>query len=121
LEEEAVFCFRIHKRIRHEFRKFGKGRNVETQKYAGMCERIASDLGSPWVGEVITFTAGVRGSLLVTTWEQNLKAIGVHKAGIERVINSTTRLALEQCHFMYQAREAALKFSRRTPEDLNTS
>jgi hypothetical protein len=24
----------------------------KTRKYAGMCERIASDLGSPWVGEV---------------------------------------------------------------------
>ena len=41
-------------------------------------------------------------------WEQNLEAIGVHKAGIEKVINLASKSALEQCHFMYQAREAAL-------------
>ena len=92
------------------------------QKYAKMCERIERALGPPWVGEVIAFTAGVRGSLEVKTWEQNLKAIGVQKTGVEKVINSATKSLLEQCHFMYQAREAALRLIRRTPEDpQNTS
>ena len=65
---------------------------------------------------MIAFTAGVRGSLLVKTWEQNLEEIGVSKVGIEKVINSATKSALEQCHFMYQAREAALKLTRRNQE-----
>ena len=87
------------------------------RKYAEMCERIERALGPPWVGEVIAFTAGVRGSLEVKTWEQNLKAIGVQKTGVEKVNNSATKSLLEQCHFMYQAREAALRLIRRTPED----
>jgi len=70
---------------------------------------------------VITFTAGVRGSVQSKIWEENLEAIGVLKAGIEKVIDTTTKSALEQCHFMYQAREAALKLAWRNSDDPNTS
>jgi len=84
------------------------------RKYTPMCDIIAKALGPPWVGEVVTFTAGVRGSLQTKTWEQNLTKIGVSKLGIDKVINSATKSTLEQCHFMYQAREAALKLAERT-------
>ena len=93
----------------------------KTRKYAEMCDRISRTLGPPWAGTVITFTVGVRGSVQTKIWEQNLEAIGVHKAGIEKVINLASKSALEQCHFMYQAREAALKLAGRNSDDPKTS
>jgi len=94
-----------------------RSQTFKTRKYFKMCELIARELGPPWAGEVLAFTVGVHGSVKVEMWTEHLKKLGLVTGAIDMVISTATTSALEQCHCMYQAREAALRVLQGHPNE----
>jgi hypothetical protein len=70
---------------------------------------VSKELGAPWTGDFIAFTTGVRGSVPLHDWTQKLAKLGMKNSAIDKVVTTAITAALEQCHSMFQAREAALR------------
>jgi hypothetical protein len=82
--------------------------NYKIRKYRNLCDSISRALGASWSGEVMPFTV-IRGGIHLRRWSDNLERLGLNEVGIKDITTLASKITLEQCHFMYQAREAALK------------
>jgi hypothetical protein len=83
--------------------------NYKARKYSKLCTTVSKELGASWTGDFIACTTGVRGSVPLRDWTQKLAILGMKNSAIDKVVTTAITAALEQCHSMFQAREAALR------------
>ena len=90
--------------------------NYKARKCAKLCATVSKELGSPWTGDFNASTTGFRGSVRIYNWTQGLVKAGMKNSAINKVVTTAITAALEQCHSMFQAREAAFRSAHGTLE-----
>ena len=80
----------------------------KTGKYAPLLQLILHTLGHGWSGAVLSFSAGVRGSVQARVWTDHLKILGLTAPQSRTVLEQSVTAVLEALDIIFTARTAAI-------------
>ena len=81
---------------------------LKRNRYEPLRSTIAQALGPHWTVQTMPFTAGVRGSLHVPTWQANLARLGMSAHQTTRILKSVIDDTLDGLLLLMDARDAAI-------------
>ena len=82
--------------------------SYKTGKYSPLLQMILSRLGHSWSGAVLSFSAGIRGSIRANVWTSHLKVLGLNTSQARKVLEQSVAAILEAIDVVFNARSTAL-------------